>query len=292
MDIFAKISTNPVKSAIPNAFTIINLLLGCVGIALAFNDNLAWAGAMILIAAAADFLDGFFARLLNAQSAIGAQLDSLADLVTFGVLPGSILFQLLSIAQGDYFTPIAERPITSIVISGLGFLFSAFAAYRLARFNVDTSQKTSFSGLPSPAAAIGVAMLPMVLGFQYSFNYFIVIDELMWTNLMRLYPGLDGLDSWSITTFQNTIFLLGYSLALGLWMVLPIRMFSLKIKSLKWSESKWQYMLIIASVLTVAYSWSAVFFLVPWSNAPQFLAIGIILVLYLLLSILKSILNR
>jgi CDP-diacylglycerol--serine O-phosphatidyltransferase len=123
-----------IKATIPNGITLFNLLFG---VAALVEDDINWAFYFILFAALADFLDGFVARLLNVSSELGKQLDSLADLVSFGVVPSVFLFRLLQPEWGN--------------IAFLTFGLSAAAAFRLARFNIDPSQAKGFKGLPMPA---------------------------------------------------------------------------------------------------------------------------------------------
>ncbi len=137
------------KRHIPNILTLGNLSAGCAGLVWAFNGQLTWAAYAIWVAALFDFLDGFVARLLKTSSPIGKELDSLADMVTFGVLPAAILYQLASVTLANW--------------RWLAFLPALFAALRLAKFNIDTRQATGFIGMPTPAAAFlvsGLVFLP------------------------------------------------------------------------------------------------------------------------------------
>lgn len=164
---------------IPNAFTLGNLFIGCLAIAYLFYDHLyitvygsgggvshidaemprvAMACWLVYAAAALDFVDGFLARVLRAQSPIGGQLDSLADLVTFGLVPGLMLFELLARA---YYMGSSAFSVPMLVFAG-GFLVTLGAAWRLARFNTETHEGSGFSGLPTPAMAGFVASLPMI----------------------------------------------------------------------------------------------------------------------------------
>ncbi len=133
------------KNHIPNAITCLNLFSGCVGIVFAFNGQLEWASAAILISAVFDFFDGMIARLLKAYSEIGKELDSLADMVSFGVLPSVIIFQLFQQA------PLIEPLHPYLDYSA--FLIAVFSGLRLAKFNIDHRQTENFIGLPTPANA-------------------------------------------------------------------------------------------------------------------------------------------
>ncbi|MBC8034300.1 MAG: CDP-alcohol phosphatidyltransferase family protein [Chitinophagaceae bacterium] len=166
---------------IPNIFTLLNLVLGFLAIILILQtgetilaqgnegyvitlpEKIGWGAACIGIAAVLDFLDGFVARLFNASSDMGRQLDSLSDLVSFGVAPGLILYQLLRISY-------AQEPDgldVSMWALAPAVLFPCAGAYRLARFNLDRSQQTGFKGMPIPASGLMIASLPLILTYNY-----------------------------------------------------------------------------------------------------------------------------
>ena len=140
---------------LPNAMTCGHLLCGCVGIVRVFEHDLITASYLIFLAALLDFGDGFVARLLKASSAMGKELDSLADMVTFGVLPAFMLFSL-----------IGQEIDNQSVLPYSAFSIAVFSALRLAKFNIDPRQTDSFIGLPTPANALVVASLPLILAFQ------------------------------------------------------------------------------------------------------------------------------
>ncbi len=150
---------------IPNTFTILNLLSGCMGLISLYEGNLAQGAVFILIGAVFDFLDGFSARILNAMSRIGKELDSLADLITFGVLPSFILYLM-----------IQEQGIP--YISLLSLLVVIGSAFRLARFNIDESQKEVFKGMPTPANAFLIAGL--VFCWDAEWEIFSIIYGNLW----------------------------------------------------------------------------------------------------------------
>ena len=154
-----------IKKNIPNLITLGNLTCGLLSILFAFEGNLALAGGLIFYGAILDFFDGFAARLLKVNSEIGKQLDSMADMVTFGVAPGILMYQLIAITN--------ENPLEishELTISLIAFLIPIFSAIRLAKFNIDTRQISSFIGLPTPAAAIFIASLP-IIGANYNTNF-------------------------------------------------------------------------------------------------------------------------
>lgn len=167
---------------IPNLFTLLNLVFGCIAIILILQtgeslvttseqgtwvaqlpEKIWWASVCIGIAAVIDFLDGFVARLFKASSEMGAQLDSLADVVSFGVAPGLIFYQMLRIS----FIGTESGLDVSVWALLPALLFPCAGAYRLARFNVDKSQAYGFKGVPIPAAGLVVASLPLILLYNY-----------------------------------------------------------------------------------------------------------------------------
>lgn len=137
------------KKNIPNIITCCNLVSGCIAIMCAFYGNVDYAFLFIILGAIFDFFDGMTARLLGVSSNIGKELDSLADVVTFGVAPSAIVFWLLCVAE----YPEVIEPSRDFV-PVLAFVIAAFSALRLAKFNLDTRQTTSFIGLPTPANAL------------------------------------------------------------------------------------------------------------------------------------------
>jgi len=151
-----------IKKNIPNLITLGNLTCGLLSIVLGLEGNLALAGVFIFYGAILDFFDGLAARLLKVSSEIGKQLDSMADMVTFGAAPGILIYQLISMTN--------ENPLEiSYFLTGISliaFLIPIFSAIRLAKFNIDSRQTSSFIGLPTPAAAIFIASLP-IIGTNY-----------------------------------------------------------------------------------------------------------------------------
>ncbi len=199
---------------IPNLMTCGNLLCGCLGIVFSFRGDLLLAGGLIFVAAVLDFLDGFAARLLNQSSPIGKELDSLADVVTFGVLPSMIIFQLLERTS-------TTIDIGSLLISFSAFILTVFSALRLAKFNVDTRQSDSFIGVPTPANAILVASLPFIL---------------------RAHPEYE---SWIV----NPSVLVGYTLIMSYLLVMELPLLAFKFKTFKWQENQIKYIFLGLSVL-------------------------------------------
>ncbi|MEJ5996349.1 CDP-diacylglycerol--serine O-phosphatidyltransferase [Pedobacter sp. Du54] len=139
------------KKHIPNAITCANLFSGCIGVVFAFKGDLETVAYFVLLSGIFDFFDGMVARLLNVKSAIGKELDSLADMVSFGFLPGVVMFQLLK--AGDY---------QHEYLPYLGFIITVFSALRLAKFNIDERQTEDFIGLNTPMNTLFIVSLPFI----------------------------------------------------------------------------------------------------------------------------------
>lgn len=226
---------------IPNLFTLLNLIFGCFaivyilqnGIVLQYNaegnqviempEKIVWASVFIGMAAVVDFLDGFVARLFKATSEMGKQLDSLADVVSFGVAPSMILFQLLRLS----FASSEDGMNTSVLLLAPAFIVAACAAYRLAKFNIDQSQQNTFKGVPTPAVGLVVASLPLIYWFtEYTFVYELILNK------------------WVIY---------GLILFSGFMMVSNLPMMSLKLKSKKINENLPQILLVVTGVLMAMF---------------------------------------
>lgn len=207
-----------IKKYIPNTITCLSLLSGCVACVMAFKGNLSLATAWIILAAIFDFLDGFAARMLKAYSPIGKELDSLSDMVSFGVAPGVIVYWLLETACTS-----ASLGEVGSYIPYLAFVIPVFSGLRLAKFNIDERQTTSFIGLPVPAHAL----------FWASVGY-------------SVYPWIQA---------NACLFIVGtvvLAVATSLLLVSEIPMFSLKIKSVAWKGNELRYILVVCAVLFVA----------------------------------------
>lgn len=204
------------KKHIPNAITCLNLLSGCIGIVLAFQGKLADAGYAIIIAAVFDFLDGLAARLLHAYSAIGKELDSLADIVSFGVLPSVIIYQLFLMAP-----PVGGL---SVYLNFTAFIIAVFSALRLAKFNIDERQSENFIGLPTPANALLISSLPMILK-----------------------EGNGFLSAYIL----NPFFLFIFSLGMGLLLVVEIPLISLKFRNMKLKDNLYRYILLFSGLILI-----------------------------------------
>ena len=220
-----------IKKHIPNAITCLNLISGCVSILFLNHNHVLWAAAMIFVAAVFDFLDGFAARLLNAKSPIGGELDSLSDIVSFGVAPSFILAWFMSKTNIDWWIHNFNAfPV-------LAFVLAAFAAIRLAKFNLDARQTDSFIGLPVPAVGLFIASLPFML--------------------MQI-----GHDTLLYQIVMNPWFLLA-TVAIFSWlMVSEVPFFSIKIKNLKFKDNILRYFVVIfALIALIILQWVALPFI-------------------------------
>lgn len=157
---------NAIRRNIPNLITLSNLVCGILSIIMAFNGKLIYSGLFIFGGSFLDFFDGFLARLLNVNSEIGKQLDSLADMITFGLAPGIIMYHLILSYPLNHLSNFE----VFFEISYIAFLLPIFSSIRLAKFNIDIRQTSSFIGLPTPAVAIFIASLPIIIN-QYNTEF-------------------------------------------------------------------------------------------------------------------------
>lgn len=210
---------------IPNSITCCNLLSGCISIVLSCSGRVELAGIMIFIAAVFDFFDGFAARLLKAYSPLGAQLDSLSDVVSFGVAPSFIMYHYL--CQQPTANSLSDGISGLNIIAFVAFLLAVFAELRLAKFNIDDRQTTSFIGLPTPAMGLFVASLPFTLRNE---------NLAFMGNLMT-----------------NIYFLIAIVVLFSYLMVSEIPFFSLKIKNLKFKENLHIYILALFAIVAFIF---------------------------------------
>ena len=218
------------RQHIPNAITCCNLVSGCFSVLFSFSGMPVAAALMVFAAGLFDFLDGFTARLLKAHSPIGADLDSLSDVVSFGVAPGFIMYRLMCEGMLEPIWPLGQVSLFAC----LAFLLPVFSAVRLAKFNVDTRQTTSFIGLPTPPMAIFMASLPLAF----------------WQLGILGQPVL------------NPYLSLGIVVLFSVMMVCNVHFFSFKMKSVTWkgNEIRWIF-LIIAVVGFVVFRFVALPFI-------------------------------
>lgn len=220
---------------IPNLITLLNLLSGIFAILYVAEGQLTMASWMIFLAALLDFFDGFSARLLKAYSPLGAQLDSLADVVSFGVAPALILFSLIKISHG---LPVVMWGNHN-VIPYVALIVPLFTALRLAKFNIDERQTDSFIGLPSPASGLLLASLPLVREQLYASQslFYMVIT--------------------------NTYFYLGLAVTMSVLMVSELPLFGLKFKSFKLKGNEIRFFFLTSTaVLLITLQFVAIPFII------------------------------
>ncbi len=244
------------KRHIPNLITLLNVFCGCVATIFAVMNRLELAAVFMFLGIIFDFFDGLAARMLHVKSELGLQLDSLADVITSGVVPGVVMFQLLNMSMmGGWNMSPTEASVTGSSLSVLpffGFLITLGAAYRLAKFNLDENQQSSFVGLPTPANALLVISLPLIL----------------------LYHNNDFLNG----IILNQWFLIGLTVLSCYLMNSGIELFALKFKNGSFKDNAMRYIFIAVSLVLLA--------------TMKFLAVPIIIAFYILSSILGKMSNE
>jgi CDP-diacylglycerol--serine O-phosphatidyltransferase len=239
-----------IKAQIPNLFTMLNLFCGCVALVMVSDYKFDFAFYFVSLGIFFDFFDGFFARKFNVSGPLGVQLDSLADMVTSGVVPGYVMYQLLFNIQ---LITIENYNANSLdVLPFIGFIITLGACYRLAKFNIDERQSDSFIGLPTPANALFVMSLAMII------------------------KGMP-LSELSSFLFDRRI-LIPITLLSAYLMNAEIPLFSLKIKNFSFAKYKLQIFFLAISV-------AMLFFL-------QILAVPMIIILYVLLSVINNMVKK
>ena len=234
---------NEIKKHIPNALTCGNLICGIFGILEVFKGELVFASVLIFIALICDWLDGFIARLLQVSSPIGKELDSLADMVTFGVLPA---FMLLKLIEGSCTTGTCTVGLGGFYKPYIAFSLAIFSALRLAKFNVDTRQSHSFIGVPTPANGMVVASLPLIMMYQPEISTYLI---------------------------QFNVLVI-YCVIMSYLLVAELPLFAMKFKNFGWADNQTKYIFLIFSVIILIML--------------KFVAIPIIIFLYILLSFVQN----
>ena len=246
------------KKYIPNALTLLNLLCGSIAIIFAVNNNFAAASLFVFLGIFFDFFDGFAARKLNVQSDLGVQLDSLADMVTSGVVPGIIMYKLIFLAidvpevtkewsSSAHWIGFKLSPLPLI-----GLLITLASAYRLAKFNIDEDQQTYFKGLPTPANTLLIVSLPLIIEFQNN----------------------DLINSIII----NKWFLIALTILSCYLLNSSIKLFALKFKDWGFKGNATRYIFIILCIICLIVL--------------QFAAIPLLILLYISMSVLDNITSK
>lgn len=232
-----------IKKHIPNLITLLNLFSGCIALVFALNKDFDLAFYFVCLGIFLDFFDGFFARLFKVSSPLGLQLDSLADMVTSGVVPGVVMYQM--IANSSAF-PTMNSDV--VFYPFLGFIITLGSCYRLANFNIDTRQTDSFIGLPTPANALFILSLPLVLKYSDS----IIILELLTNHWLLMV----------ITLFSAYI------------LNAEIPLFSLKINKFNITDNVLQIVFLSLSLVFLLFF--------------EYLGIPMVIIFYVLLSVLNN----
>ncbi|QCX00719.1 phosphatidylserine synthase [Aggregatimonas sangjinii] len=245
------------KKHIPNGITLLNVFSGCVAAVFAVLNQMELAALFVFLGIVFDFFDGMAARLLDVKSELGLQLDSLADMITSGLVPGIVMFQLLGMSMsGGWNLDFQNEMTDAIMWTGMklaplpfvGFLITMASAYRLAKFNIDENQTTSFIGLPTPANALLILSLPLILQYQHSE----LLNEII-------------LNQW---------FLIGLTLLSAFLLNAKIALFALKFKNWSMQDNALRYGFIVLSII----------FLVTL----KFLAVPLIILCYILSSVIAN----
>lgn len=235
------------KRHIPNAITLLNLISGFFSIILAFTGHITGAVYLIFAASVFDFFDGFSARLLKAYSSLGKQLDSLSDMVSFGIAPAIILYQEISLLSDHSGLSETFPGITFFLLLSPVFIVVG-AGLRLARFNIDPGQETHFIGIPTPAVALFIASIPLI--------------------------RQEGLAGWHPAFLENAFVLAGFSLLFGYLMICKLPLFSLKFKDKsRRNIISASIFLILSAILFLLFFLKALFLII-------FLYIFMALILY------------
>jgi CDP-diacylglycerol--serine O-phosphatidyltransferase len=228
------------KAFVPNFITLLNLLSGGIAVIFAVKGDLSTAALFVFFGIFFDFFDGFLARKLNVSSEMGLQLDSLADLVTSGLAPALVLVNLIELS-------ILPSQDANCFLPYLGLLVLLCSAYRLAKFNISTEQSQFFIGLPTPANALLIMSLPLVLDYQNSDSY----------NALIL----------------NPFFLVVVTLLSSFLLNAPVKLIALKFKTWNFSENASKYILIIFSLVGLILF--------------KFAGIPLIIIFYIILSLVN-----
>lgn len=252
------------KKHIPNTITLCNLVCGCIAVRYAFADKFIAALLFIAIGALFDFFDGFAARKLNVQSPIGKELDSLADLITFGFAPTSMLFALITSYIHSYAGDAGFAVSTSWIkyINMVAFLVVAFSALRLAKFNLDERQTSSFIGLPTPANALLISSIVITL-----------------SNHMNWLKAIGG-ESVSAPLI-GIVILCAVAVVCSILLVSELPLFALKFKNFGWADNKVRYIFIASS--------AAILVGLLACSLTRFIAgLGIVIAWYIILSLFTA----
>ncbi len=241
------------KKYIPNLITQLNLTAGLIAILFATQNQLDYAAYFVFFGIFLDFFDGFIARILHKESEIGVQLDSLADMVTSGVVPGIVMFQLLHKADTDWLMVDYLSNFKEITfLPFLALILPLAAAYRLAKFNVDDRDDHDFIGLPTPALALFVVSLPLI--------------------------SIYGKHEWAVNMVNGTYFLIVTTILGSILMISELSLFSLKFSNFSLKNNLVKYLFLVLAILLLLVL--------------QISALPIIIIVYILVSIGNNLVGK
>ncbi|MGB3142552.1 MAG: CDP-alcohol phosphatidyltransferase family protein [Maribacter sp.] len=242
------------KKHIPNFITLLNVFCGCVATVFAVLNRLEMAALFVALGIFFDFFDGLAARVLDVKSELGLQLDSLADMITSGLVPGVVMFQLLAMSQtggwgdGSHFFLNSGEFQWIHLVPFFGFIITMASGYRLAKFNLDENQVSSFIGLPTPANALLIISLPLILLYQNN-------------------DILNGI-------ILNPWFLMVLTLLSAYLLNCSLPLFALKFKNLSFKDNAMRYIFLTVSIVLII--------------TMKFLAIPLIILFYVLSSLVQE----
>jgi CDP-diacylglycerol--serine O-phosphatidyltransferase len=245
-----------IKKHIPNFVTLLNLFCGSIAVIFAVHNNFVAAAVFVFLGIFFDFFDGLLARKFNVQGPLGVQLDSLADMVTSGLVPGIVMYKLISmsinapeiVTQNEWNANFSFQELNIVPVALIGLFVTLASAYRLAKFNIDEDQQTYFKGLPTPANALLVLSLPLIIQFQNS--------------------------SFATNLILNQWFLIAFTLVSCYLLNSKVKLFALKFKDYSLANNKFRYLLILSTAVLLVVL--------------HFTAIPIIILLYIILSLIKK----
>ncbi|WP_299334685.1 CDP-alcohol phosphatidyltransferase family protein [uncultured Psychroserpens sp.] len=249
-----------VKKYIPNFVTLLNLFCGSIAVVFAVHNNFIATSVFVFVGIFFDFFDGLLARQLNVQSELGVQLDSLADMVTSGLVPGIVMYKLISLSinapevvtQNDWNSGFSFSDLNIVPLALVGLFITLASAYRLAKFNIDEDQQSYFKGLPTPANTLLILSLPLIIEFQNS--------------------------NMASSLILNQWFLIAITLLSCYLLNSNIKLFALKFKNYGFSNNTYRYVLIISTIILLLLF--------------HFIAIPIIILLYIMLSIIDNLTTK
>ena len=274
------VEMNQVKAQIPNLFTLGNLFCGCLALTFIAKGQLHYAAYLVGLAAFLDFFDGFFARLLKVSGELGKQLDSLADMVSFGLVPGYLMFTIID--QAMLRNWVLQNPGSleynqpENYLPYLAFIITLMSAYRLAKFNIDTRQTHSFIGLPTPANAIFFCSFPLIQQMWQPVYKVIEADPNIPDSRSQFVEIQN--QGWLLESMNSIIaydvqLLIAFTLLFSYLLISELPLFALKFKTFAIKDNLVRYtFVVLLLVLLIIF---------------QFLAIPFIVFLYILLSILN-----